>query len=130
MGRQYLNSYSPQGGWYVMGVPPPYSVGIPSGTNHISPYTYDTHVPLALYGLAFQPGTYRRHAEPVDLTVTLASLLGINAPTHATGRVLAEALSTRPDNESRPPSSQRPSHGQKPAPETQPASLALERGTQ
>lgn len=130
MGRQYLNSYSPQGGWYVMGVPPPYSVGIPSGTNHISPYTYDTHVPLALYGLAFQPGTYRRHAEPVDLTVTLASLLGINAPTHATGRVLAEALSTRPDSESRPPSSQRPSHGQKPAPETQPASLALERGTQ
>ena len=110
MGRQYLNSYSPAGGWYVMGVPPPYSVGIPSGTNHISPYTYDTHVPLALYGLAFQPGTYRQHSEPVDLAVTLASLLGINAPTHATGRVLIEALSAHSDNGSRPPSSQGPAH--------------------
>jgi hypothetical protein len=49
-------------------------------------------VPLAFYGLAFQPGTYRTHAEPVDLAVTLASLLGINAPAQATGRVLTEAL--------------------------------------
>jgi hypothetical protein len=49
-------------------------------------------VPLAFYGLAFQPGTYRTHAEPVDLAVTLASLLGINAPAEATGRVLTEAL--------------------------------------
>jgi hypothetical protein len=51
-------------------------------------------VPLAFYGLAFQPGTYRTHSEPVDLAVTLASLLGINAPTHATGRVLIEAIQT------------------------------------
>jgi hypothetical protein len=28
----------------------------------------------------------------VDLAATLASLLGINAPTHAVGRVLTEAL--------------------------------------
>jgi hypothetical protein len=49
-------------------------------------------VPLAFYGLAFQPGIYRTHAEPVDLAVTLASLLGINSPTAATGRVLTEAL--------------------------------------
>ena len=57
---------------------------------------------LAFYGLAFQPGIYRTHAEPVDLAVTLASLLGINAPALATGGVLTEALqpsrhSTAPD---------------------------------
>ncbi len=75
-----------------MGVPPPFNVGTESGTDHASPYTYDTHVPLAFYGAPFAPGTYRTHAEPVDLAVTLASLLGINAPTHATGRVLTEAL--------------------------------------
>src|SRR5581483_3744200 len=92
LGRKFLHSYSPEGGWYVMGVPPPFTVGIAKGTDHASPYTYDTHVPLAFYGLPFQPGTYRDHAEPVDLAVTLASLLGINAPSHATGRVLAEAL--------------------------------------
>jgi predicted AlkP superfamily pyrophosphatase or phosphodiesterase len=92
LGRQYLNSYSPEGTWYVLGVPPIYTVGTPSGTDHASPYQYDTHVPLAFYGVPFQPGTYRTHAEPVDLAVTLASLLGINAPTHAVGRVLTEAL--------------------------------------
>ena len=75
-----------------MGVPDFYSVASSKGTDHASPYTYDTHVPLAFYGLPFQPGTYRTNAEPVDLAATLASLLGINAPTHAVGRVLTEAL--------------------------------------
>lgn len=93
-GLKYLHSYSPLGGWYVLGVPVPYTVGITSGTDHASPYTYDTHVPLAFYGLPFQPGTYRSHAEPVDLAPTLASLLGINAPTHAIGHVLTEILAT------------------------------------
>jgi arylsulfatase A-like enzyme len=93
-GRRYAHSYSPQGGWYVIGIPAPFSVGPSKGTDHGSPFSYDTHVPLAFYGLAFQPGVYRTHAEPVDLAVTLASLLGINAPAKATGRVLTEALQT------------------------------------
>jgi len=92
IGLKYLHSYSSLGGWYVLGVPPPFTIGFVGGTDHATPYTYDTHVPLAFYGLAFQPGTYRTHAEPVDLAATLASLLGINAPTHAVGRVLTEAL--------------------------------------
>jgi hypothetical protein len=92
LGLKYLNSYSPLGGWYVLGVPEPFTIGFVGGTDHATPYTYDTHVPLAFYGLPFQPGTYRTHAEPVDLAATLASLLGINAPTHAVGRVLTEIL--------------------------------------
>src|SRR5579862_1407415 len=106
LGRKYLNSYSPEGSWYVMGIPDIYTVGSPNGTDHASPYNYDTHVPLAFYGLPFQPGTYRAPAEPVDLAATLASLLGINAPSHAVGRVLTEALapshSTAAAGESRP----------------------------
>src|SRR5713226_9173969 len=99
-GRKYLNSYSPEGGWWVMGIPDPYTIGQGRGANHTSPYTYDTHVPLAFYGLAFQPGTYRTHSEPIDLAPTLASLLGINAPTHSVGRILTEALASeqREDN--------------------------------
>src|ERR1700693_1139528 len=92
LGKKFLNSYTPEGGWYVMGVPNLYTVGSATGTDHASPYTYDTHVPLAFYGLPFRPGTYRTHAEPIDMATTLASLLGINAPTHAVGRVLTEAL--------------------------------------
>jgi len=92
LGRKYLNSYSPHGSWFVMGVPEIYTVGPGGGTDHTSPYNYDTHVPLALYGLPFQAGTYRTSVETIDLAPTLASLLGINAPTHSVGRVLTEAL--------------------------------------
>jgi hypothetical protein len=92
MGRKYAHSVAAYGGWYVQMVPAPYSVGYRKITDHSTPYTYDTHVPLAFYGLPFQSGTYRTHAEPVDMASTLASLLGINAPTHAVGRVLTEAL--------------------------------------
>jgi predicted AlkP superfamily pyrophosphatase or phosphodiesterase len=92
MGVKYLHSYSPLGGWYVMGVPPPFTIGFVGGTDHATPYTYDTHVPLAFYGLPFLAGTYRIHSEPVDLAPTLASMLGINAPSHSIGRVLTEML--------------------------------------
>jgi arylsulfatase A-like enzyme len=115
-----------------MGVPAPFTVGATSGTDHASPYTYDTHVPLAFYGLAFQPGTYRKRAEPVDLATTLASLLGINAPTHAIGRVLTEALTParRLENSAHPPDAKTPS----PSPsskEVKPVSLVgLQGGSQ
>jgi len=92
LGRKYLNSYSPVGSWYVLGVPDFYTVGGEKGTDHASPYNYDTHVPLAFYGLPFRPGTYRNGVEPIDLAPTIASLLGINPPTHSVGRVLTEAL--------------------------------------
>ena len=92
LGRKYLNSYSPEGSWYVLGVPDIYTIGPGKGTDHTSPYNYDTHVPLLLFGIPFQAGTHRTSVEPIDLAPTLASLLGINAPTHSVGRVLTEAL--------------------------------------
>jgi len=92
MGKKYGNSYSPEGSWYVMGIPEIYMVGSAKGADHATPYSYDTHVPLLLYGLPFQAGIYRASSEPIDLAPTLASLLGINAPTHSVGRVLTEAL--------------------------------------
>ena len=105
LGRKYLNSYSPEGSWFVMGVPDIYAVGSAKGTDHASPYNYDTHVPLAIYGLPFRAGIYRTSVEPIDLVPTLASLLGINAPTHSVGRVLTEAIAPphRGDEEGRQP---------------------------
>ncbi|HXY49166.1 MAG TPA: alkaline phosphatase family protein [Terriglobales bacterium] len=124
-GRKYLNSYSSEGGWLVMGVPAPFSVGVTEGTNHGSPYSYDTHVPLALYGLAFQTGTYYTHVEPVDLAVTLAALLGINAPTHAVGRVLKETIAPAHHGENPPSPPEKPPKPPKPSSELKPASLSL-----
>jgi predicted AlkP superfamily pyrophosphatase or phosphodiesterase len=90
-GQLYLNSYSPHSGWYVLGVELPFQVAGTRAT-HGSPFSYDRHVPLLLFGLPFQPGQYRTAAQPVDLAATLASLLGINPPAAAQGRVLTEAL--------------------------------------
>lgn len=102
MSRKYAHSYLQYGGWYVIGMLPPYHAGendVRANTgvrytynNHGSPYAYNTHVPLALYGLPFRPGTYRTASQPVDLAVTLSTLLGISPPSHSSGRVLHEAL--------------------------------------
>jgi hypothetical protein len=128
LGHKYLHSYSPEGGWYVMGVPAPFAVAGKKGTDHATPYTYDTHVPLAFYGLPFQTGTFHTHAEPVDLAVTFASLLGINAPTHAIGRVLTEALAPQHHADSSAPpagKSPRPPH---PPSDLKPAALFVSDG--
>lgn len=95
-GRQYLHSYSPYGGWWVLAAPPPFtmSVSTATATTHGTPYEYDTHVPLAFYGFPFQPGVYPGKCEPIDMAPTLASLLGINAPARSEGRVLTEAIRT------------------------------------
>jgi arylsulfatase A-like enzyme len=98
LGRKYLHSYTPNGGWYAMAVPTPFMTDYAPGVDHLAPYSYDTHVPLVFYGLPFQAGTYRTHAEPVDMAATLASLLGINKPSHAVGRVLTEALASPRSN--------------------------------
>lgn len=90
--RQLLNAYTPLGGWYVMGIMRPFIVGYGSGTGHALPYSYDAHVPLGFYGPQFRPGDYRGEVEPVDLAVTLSSILRINKPASAVGRVLTEAI--------------------------------------
>lgn len=106
MGQKFANTYSPYGPWWVMVLPRPFTIPSEDGTTHFSPYSYDAHVPLAFYGAPFQPGVYREHAEPIDLAVTLSSLLGTNKPAAATGRVLTEAL--QPSTESlKPPAGER-----------------------
>ena len=79
---------------------------IPKATTHGSPYCYDTHVPLILWGRPFRAGTYQAPVAPADLPVTLSAALGIRAPSLATGRVLTEALRSETRNpksdESRP----------------------------
>lgn len=123
LGHRYLNSYSPTGGWYVMAIPAPYTIGSIKGTDHSSPYSYDTHVPLAFYGLPFQLGAFRTHAEPVDLATTFASLLGINMPTHAVGRVLTEALAPAHHAENSAPAGRSPKSLPRPSGEFKPAAL-------
>jgi predicted AlkP superfamily pyrophosphatase or phosphodiesterase len=128
LGRKYLHSYSPAGGWYVLGIPAPFNVGGSKGTDHATPYSYDTHVPLSFYGLPFQAGVFRTHVEPVDLAVTLASLLGINSPTHAIGRVLTEALAPPHHAESTSPPAEKSPKPMRFERDLKPAALILPEG--
>jgi predicted AlkP superfamily pyrophosphatase or phosphodiesterase len=93
-GHLISHSYTAHGGWYVMVVPQAYQMELLGDirTTHFSPWSYDRHVPLGFFGPEFVPGTYRQPSAPVDIAATLASLLGINRPSAAVGRVLMEAL--------------------------------------
>ncbi len=64
------------------------------GTNHGSPWTYDTQVPLLWFGAAIFPGTYREPAFVADIAPTLSALLGIDPPERSQGRLLREMLLT------------------------------------
>ena len=72
----------------------PYLVvgGSPDGTNHGSPWTYDTHVPLLWLGPGVAPGTYQDPVAVADLAPTLSALLGMGPPAGSQGRVLREML--------------------------------------
>jgi hypothetical protein len=94
-GLRIAHSYSANGGWYVMLVPPAYQMNgnaAGTGTTHYSAWAYDRHVPLGFYGTPFQPGIYYQRVAPVDFAVTFAALLGLNQPSAAVGHVLTEAL--------------------------------------
>jgi hypothetical protein len=62
------------------------------GTAPGSPYSYDTDVPLILFGRRIRPGIHEDDIDAASLAPTLAALLRISAPSGATGRVLSEAL--------------------------------------
>jgi hypothetical protein len=91
-GHLILNSYSPNGEWYVLMTPGMYEQAQAQGTNHYTPYSYDRHVPLGFFGSPFVPGLYHEAVEPVDIAATFASLLRVNRPTAAVGHVLTFAL--------------------------------------
>ena len=95
-GRLILHSYSPNGGWYVMITPGMYEQGALTGTNHYTPYSYDRHVPLGFFGAPFITGTYHDAVAPVDIASTFASLLRVNRPSAAVGRVLTMAIRPEP----------------------------------
>ncbi|MEP7272442.1 MAG: alkaline phosphatase family protein [Acidobacteriota bacterium] len=81
----------------IIAVPEPFwfvAEGI--ATTHGGPYSYDTHVPVILYGPGFIAGRYTEESSPADIAPTLAALLNLTPPSNYVGRVLSEALAKRP----------------------------------
>jgi arylsulfatase A-like enzyme len=89
----------------------PYWMSSSSGTTHGTAYSYDTHIPLMLMGPGIRPGRYAQTVALNDLAPTLATLLGIETPSGASGRALAEILD---------PGGARPPAGRAAAPGTRP----------
>ena len=70
-------------------------IGEGIATTHGTPYSYDTHVPLILYGAGIAPGTHYSDASPADIAPTLAALLKIEIPSNCVGRILSEAIKAK-----------------------------------
>jgi predicted AlkP superfamily pyrophosphatase or phosphodiesterase len=59
---------------------------------HGSPWAYDTHVPIIFAGPGIEALTVHRRVHPVDVSPTIAALLGITPPAAAQGTPLKEVL--------------------------------------
>jgi hypothetical protein len=69
--------------WYLFAKPSTYA------STHGSPWSYDTNVPLAMYGPKWiKPGKYG-DSEVVDLARTIAFILNVRPPNSCEGRVLS-----------------------------------------
>jgi arylsulfatase A-like enzyme len=91
--RRVLHGFSQRRSGDVIVLPEPFKyLGDTIPATHGSPYNYDTHVPLIIMGQGIAAGRYNQSATPADIAPTLASLLRVQPPSNATGRVLAEAL--------------------------------------
>ena len=93
--RRVLRSFHAQRSPDVEVLLEPYWIREEKGTTHGTPYSYDSHIPLVLFGPGIRPGRYDRAVALNDLAPTLATLLAVETPSGSDGRVLEEALTGR-----------------------------------
>jgi predicted AlkP superfamily pyrophosphatase or phosphodiesterase len=87
-----LGFYGPRSADIVLLPEPYYMFSSPPGTTHQTPYSYDNHVPLIFFGIGIRPGMHYESVTINDVAPTLAAILGVETPSGAVGRILAEIL--------------------------------------
>jgi len=87
-GRQMLLSFNRARSGDVFYQVKPYYFSRQTGSNHGTPYNYDTHVPLLWFGAGVKPAVHPERVGVSDLAPTLSRLLGLPAPPQSTGSVL------------------------------------------
>jgi predicted AlkP superfamily pyrophosphatase or phosphodiesterase len=94
VGQLVLNGYHAQRSGDVVLIPKPFVIPSSSktGTTHGSPYSYDTHVPVLFYGLAFKKGRYADEFYISDIVPTLCASLRMDVPPGCTGKPFVKAL--------------------------------------
>ncbi len=93
LGRAAMNGFCPSRSGDVVVIGEPYWMATPRGTTHGTPYGYDTHVPVMFLGPGIRAGRYDANIAPNDIAPTLATMLEVETPSGAWGRVLTEMRS-------------------------------------
>jgi hypothetical protein len=94
LARKAANSFNAKRSGDVFLILMPYAVPVSgqTGTSHGTPWNYDAQIPLIFWGSAFKPGFYAIACQPIDLTATLAAILGLTQPSGTEATPLAVAL--------------------------------------
>jgi predicted AlkP superfamily pyrophosphatase or phosphodiesterase len=94
IGQRVMNGFNGERSGDAVFVLKPFALpgGGKAGTTHGSAYTYDTHVPVMIFGAAFKPGRYADEFHISDIAPTMAAGLGIQEPPSCMGKALAKAL--------------------------------------
>lgn len=91
--RRVVNGYYPSRSSDLVVLEEAYWIPLARGSSHGSAFGYDTHVPVIFMGPNIRAGRYDRNILPNDIAPTLATMLEVETPSGAAGRVLAEMLS-------------------------------------
>jgi arylsulfatase A-like enzyme len=90
--RRVVNGYYPSRSSDLVVLEEAYWIPPARGSSHGSVFGYDTHVPVIFMGPNIRAGRYDRNILPNDIAPTLATMLEVETPSGAAGRVLAEML--------------------------------------
>ena len=94
LGQRVLNGYNAERSGDIVLVSKAFTIlgGGHSGTTHGSPYSYDSHIPVLLFGQAFKPGRCADSFPMSDLAPTLSTTLGMTEPAGCTGKPFTQVL--------------------------------------
>jgi hypothetical protein len=92
VGVRMRNGFNQARSGNIMVMLDPYWLTGRTGTNHGSPFDYDTHVPVLFLGPEIRAGRYHANVMVNDIAPTLATILGVETPSGSVGRVLDEML--------------------------------------
>jgi arylsulfatase A-like enzyme len=97
LGQRILNGYNAERSGDMVLVSKAFTLpsGVQSGTTHGTPYSYDTHVPVLLFGKAFKPGRCAASFPMTDLAPTLSVTLGMTEPSGCVGKPFTQVLKTQ-----------------------------------
>lgn len=96
LGEKVFNGFHPERSGDVILILKPFTLAgsYPSGTTHGSPFSYDTHVPVLMYGSPFKPGRYADRVWITDIAPTLSAAFRVTEPSGCHGIPILKILST------------------------------------